>query len=138
MKYMAKVSGISPEQFSSLKAAREWIRTRSVPAGAHYVIERCEMFEQEQSEVEAGTLTGGKLLKYKMKFQRYMSSAFLNMQNVALYTCPSCAELRYEWHGGTESVRRFESCEAAESWYYALPGAGLDRLVNAINAMSED
>lgn len=74
----------------------------------------------------------------KMKFQRYMSSAFLNMKNVALYAGKNCAELRYERHGGTESVRRFESCEAAERWYYALPGSGLDRLVNAIDAMSED
>lgn len=72
-----------------------------------------------------------------MKFQRYMSSAFLNMQNIALYAGENCAELRYEWHGGTESVRRFESCEAAESWYCALPGSGLDRLVNAIDAMSD-
>ena len=73
-----------------------------------------------------------------MKFRRYMSNAFLNMQNIALYSCENCAELRYEWHGGVEAVRQFESAEAAESWYSALPGAGLDRLVNAIDAIREE
>ena len=70
-----------------------------------------------------------------MKFKRYMSNAFLNMQNIALYVSDSSAELRYEWHGGVEAVRQFESAEAAELWYSALPGAGLDRLVNAIDAI---
>lgn len=70
-------------------------------------------------------------------FKRYMSNAFINTQNLALYSCENCAELRYEFQGLTEAVRRFESAESAESWYYSFPGDGLVRLLNAINSITE-
>lgn len=63
MKYTAKVHGIPPEQFSSLKAARAWIRTRSVRDGVRYVVERNDEPDPLKRMVEAGQIASGTMFR---------------------------------------------------------------------------
>lgn len=63
MKYKAHVEGVYPERFNSLKAARAWIRTRSVRDGAEYCIERADEPNPLKRGLEYGELWRGRMFR---------------------------------------------------------------------------
>lgn len=73
----------------------------------------------------------------KTKFINFLSASHLNSMNAALY---SSGSIRIEnvasGRGKAIGVRKFESPAEATVWYESLPGSGVGRLANAIEAIA--
>ena len=73
------------------------------------------------------------------RFACYLSDAHLNSQNVAVYTRDN-ADVLVRLEDVTtgrvlgKNSRNFDSLTEAFNWYNSLPGRGLGRLANAIDA----
>lgn len=72
----------------------------------------------------------------KTKFLRFLSASHLNGMNAALYSNGAIKIENVASRGRAVSVWTFDSPAAANLWYESLPGSGVGRLANAIEAIA--